>query len=67
MVFKEYICGGLNVIGPYKHIGSGTIKKCGFDGVSMALLEEVCHCQADLEASYTQDATQCHSLLPDAF
>ena len=33
----------LNVIGPHRHIGSGTIR-CGFCGVGVALLEELCHC-----------------------
>ena len=34
-------CGGLNVLGP----GNDTIRRCGLDGVSMALLEEMCHCR----------------------
>jgi hypothetical protein len=25
-------------------MGSGTIRRCGFVGVCVALLEEVCHC-----------------------
>ena len=32
-------CGGLDVLGP----GSDTIRRCGLVGVSVALLEEVCH------------------------
>ena len=32
-------CSGLNMLGP----GSGTIR-CGLVGVSVALLEEMCHC-----------------------
>ena len=41
-------CGSLNVIGSHKLIGSGTISRCGFVGVSVALLEEVCHCGGGL-------------------
>ena len=39
-------CGNLNVIGLIIHklTGSGAIRRCGFVGVGMALLEEVCHC-----------------------
>ena len=37
-------CGTLNVIGPQKLIGSGNIRRYGLVEVSMALLEEVCHC-----------------------
>jgi hypothetical protein len=33
-------CGGLNMLGP----GSGTIRRCGLVGVSVVLLEKVCHC-----------------------
>jgi hypothetical protein len=29
--------------GPHRLIGSGTIRRCGFFGVDVALLEEVCH------------------------
>ena len=47
--------GSLNVIGPYNLIGSGAIRRCGFVGVGVALLEEVCHCGAGFEVSYTQD------------
>ena len=25
-------------------MGSGTIRRCGFDGIGVALFEEVCHC-----------------------
>ena len=35
-------CGSLNVISSHKLIGS-SIRRCGFVGVGMALLEEVCH------------------------
>ena len=37
-------CGSLNEIGSHNLIGSGTIKKYGFVGVSVALLKEVWHC-----------------------
>lgn len=35
--------GSLNVFGPYKFIGRGNIRRCGFDGVGMVLLEGVCY------------------------
>ena len=54
----------LNVIGPHNLTGSGTISRCGFVGVGMALLKEVLG--ADLEVSYAQDTTQCLSQLPVA-
>jgi hypothetical protein len=34
--------------------GSGTIRRCGFVGVGVALLEEVCHCGMGFEVSYAQ-------------
>ena len=34
----------LNIIGSHKLIGSDTIRRCGFVGVGVAFLEEVCHC-----------------------
>ena len=37
-------CGSLNAIGLHKLLRSGTIGRCGLVRVSMALLEEVCHC-----------------------
>lgn len=37
-------CGSLNVVGPQKLLGSGTIRKCGFVGEGM-VLEEVSHCE----------------------
>ena len=37
------ICGGLNKNGPYRPVGSGTIRRCGLVGIGVALLEEVCH------------------------
>lgn len=55
------VCGGLNMLGPW----SGTIRKSGLFGVSMALLEEVCHCEGGLydpPPSCLED-----SLLLDAF
>ena len=63
MVFDK-VCDSLNVIGPYKLIGSGITRRCGFVGVGMALLEEVCHCRVGFEVSYAQDITQCLRLLP---
>lgn len=50
--------GTLNVIGPHNLRRSGTIRGCSFVGVSMALLEVVCHCWADFEGSYAQDTAQ---------
>ena len=45
---KETECSSLNVIGPYKLIGSDTTMRCGFVGMGMALLEEVSHCESGL-------------------
>lgn len=45
---KESECGGLNVFGPHKLTGNGTIRRCGFAGVGMTLLEQVCHCGGGL-------------------
>jgi hypothetical protein len=36
---QEAECGDLNMLGP----GSSTIRRCGFFGVGVALLEKVCH------------------------
>ena len=55
MYWIVLLYGTLNVIGPHNLIGYGTIRRCGFVGVGMALLEEVCHCGCGLEDSYTQD------------
>lgn len=41
--------GSLNVIGPHKLIGTGSIRRCDFIQVGMALLEEVCHCGGGLK------------------
>ena len=41
--FKVDLCGSWNMIGPHNLTGSGTIRRCGFVGVGVAL-EEVCHC-----------------------
>ena len=38
-------CGRLNVIDPHNLIGSGTVRRCGFVGVGIVLLEEACHCE----------------------
>ena len=37
-------CGALSVTGPHNLTGSGSIRSCGFVGVGVTLLEEVCHC-----------------------
>ena len=51
------ISGGFNRNGLYRllclnawPIGGGTIGRCGLVGVSMALLEEVCHCARALRS-----------------
>ena len=36
-------CGSLDVIGLHELIESSTIRSCGFIGVGMTLLKEVCH------------------------
>ena len=36
--------GSVNENGPYRLIGSGTIRRCGLIGVGVALLKEVCQC-----------------------
>jgi hypothetical protein len=33
-------CVGLTMLG----LGTGTVRRCGFVGVGVALLGEVCHC-----------------------
>ena len=43
MLLWESQCGGLNKNVPHRLMESGTIKKSGFVGVGVALLEEVCH------------------------
>lgn len=45
-------CGSSNLIGPQNLIGNGTIRRCDFDGMSMALLEEVYLCEAFFDVSY---------------
>lgn len=44
-------CGSSNLIGPQNLIGNGTIRRCDFDGMSMALLEEVYLCEAFFDVS----------------
>ena len=34
-------CGSLNVVDPHRLIGNGIIRRCGFIGVDMALLEKI--------------------------
>ena len=41
-------CGRLNVIGLHNLIGSGTIKRHGFAGVGVTLMEGVCDCGGGL-------------------
>ena len=48
-IYKATLCGGLNRNDPHRlicmnvwPIGSNTIRRCGLDGVGVALLEEVC-------------------------
>ncbi|KAL6081794.1 hypothetical protein STEG23_030115, partial [Scotinomys teguina] len=41
--FIQSTCGSLNVIGPNKITENGIIGKCGFVGMGVVLLEEVCH------------------------
>lgn len=53
ILLQEYGAQGveydsLNVIGPHNLIGSVTIRRCGFVGVGMALLEEVYYCGGGL-------------------
>lgn len=42
------VCGGLNVICLHKLIRSGMIRRCGFVGMGVALLEEMCPCRGGL-------------------
>ena len=56
-------CGSLNVIGPHQLTGSSTVRRRGFAGVGVDLLEEVCHCGVGFEVSFLSFA-QCHSPLP---
>ena len=44
---EVHLFGG-NVIGSHSLIGSGTIRRYGFVGVGVVLLEEVCHCGGGL-------------------
>lgn len=44
----ETPCGSFTVISLHNLIGSGIIRRCGFVGVGMALLEEVYHCSDGL-------------------
>jgi hypothetical protein len=36
-------CGGLKGNGPHRPIGNGNFKRCGFVGVGVVFVEEVCH------------------------
>ena len=54
ILFQDYGArkwnGSRNIVGPHNLIGNGNIRRCGFVGVGMALLEEV---------SFVQDTSQC--------
>ena len=41
-------CGGLNATGTQKPIGKSTIRRYGFVGVGVTLLEEECYCGGEL-------------------
>ena len=56
----------LNVTGPHNLIGSGTIRRYGFVGVGVTLLEEMCHCRVGFEDSHAQDTPEFLSRLPVA-
>lgn len=45
--FSVSLCGSLIAIESQNFIGSGTIRRYGFAGVDMTLLE-VCHCEGGL-------------------
>lgn len=51
-------CSSLNTIGTSNLIQSGSIRKYGFVGMDMVLLEEVRHCRVGFE-TYAQDTAQC--------
>lgn len=53
----------LNIIGPQKTIGNGTIRRCGFFGINLALLEEVSHCGMDFEILFVPKTETCGSLI----
>ena len=67
-------CDGLNRNGPYRlvclnawPIKNSTIRRCNLVGVSLAFLEEVCHCGVGFEVSYAQAMPSVgHSSLPVA-
>ena len=65
LLFRGY--GSLNAIGPQNLIWSGAIRRRGFVGVGVALLEEVRHLGAGIEVSCAQGTAQCLSRLPVAF
>ena len=58
-------CGSLNVTDPHNLIGSDTIRRCGFGGVGMALIEEVSLWGWTLRFPVLS-TTQCLSQLPVA-
>ena len=60
-------CGNLNMIDLNKLIRYDTIRRCGFVGMNVAFLEEVCHCGCGLCSLLCSSYSQCYSLLPVAF
>jgi hypothetical protein len=53
---------GLNENDPYRLTGSGAIRRCGFIGVGVALLKEVCHCGWALRFQKLMPGPVAHSL-----
>ena len=65
---KEPHCSSLTVIVPNKIIGRGTVRRGGFAGVGVALLEEACHCGDQLWGlicTQTIPSETDHFLLPE--
>ena len=54
------------IIGFHNLIRSSTIWRCGFFGMGMVLLEEVCHCGVDFEVTSAKDTAQYLNKLPVA-
>lgn len=49
---------------PQNLVGNDTIRRCDFDGMGMALLEEEYLCEAFFDVSYAQNTIWVLSLLP---
>ena len=47
-----YVGGSLNVIGPHKLTGNGTIGRCGFVGVGVTCWRKCVTVEAGFEVSY---------------